>query len=216
MLGMLIVGWHLRDALAQGISQFLTDTSQKLVSLSRTISNSLIIFIILMFLFAVIAGSLILFKRRSIIYQGKRWKLVSVLKLKIQEVLREISDISFDMRLVGIILCSISVILFRFGTQWYLVRSMGIAISIWKLSFALLFGVLFSLAPIHGPAGLGTVEGPWVLALHILNVPEKDAIASGFVLHIIIIMYCLVLGLYGFIGVKMMNRQTIALEDNKN
>ena len=55
---------------------------------------------------------------------------------------------------------------------------MGLAINIWQYFFAILFGVLFSLVPIHGPAGFGTVEAPWVLALVYLDVSEKDAITS--------------------------------------
>jgi hypothetical protein len=129
--------------------------------------------------------------------------LASSIKAKIQEVGRELADVSFDVRLLGIVLCSISIIAFRFTTQWYLVRSMEIGIGIWELSFALLFGVLFSLVPIHGPAGFGTVEAPWVLALLVLNVSKQDAITSGFGLHIVIIIYCTILGLYGALNLRL-------------
>jgi len=79
---------------------------------------------------------------------------------------------------------------------------MNLEIDIWQFSFAILFGVLFSLLPIHGPAGFGTVEAPWVLSLAYLGVPSKDAIISGFSLHIIIILFCVILGLYGAIGLN--------------
>jgi len=68
------------------------------------------------------------------------------------------------------------------------------------------FGVLFSLVPIHGPAGFGTVEAPWVLALMYLDVSEKDAITSGFSLHIMIILFCVILGISGAIGLRKVRR----------
>ncbi len=193
LLAMFIVGWHLRDALADGFSRFLSALTQKSETFMQAIKDNLLLSAIaIVFLAGLIIGMALLKQRKH-----RVWHYASVMKAKVTEVGRELADVSFDKRLLGIIVCSILIISFRFGTQWYLVRSMGIAIGIWKLSFALLFGVLFSLIPIHGPAGFGTVEAPWVAALLLLNIPRKDAITSGFGLHIIIILYCVILGLYG-------------------
>jgi uncharacterized membrane protein YbhN (UPF0104 family) len=200
LIAMFVVGWYLRDALAEGVSYFFSALEQKnrlmglwvygLVAAIALIVGGVIGFLIFDFRFSIY--------RSSPVWKSK----IQNLKSKIMEVYHELADTSFDIRLLGIIACSILIIAFRFGTQWYLVRSMGIAIGIWKLSFALLFGVLFSLVPVHGPAGFGTVEAPWVVALLVLNVPKEDAITSGFGLHIIIIMYCIVLGIYGAVSVK--------------
>ncbi len=198
LLAMFIVGWHLRDALADGFSRFLSALTQKSETFMQAIKDNLLLSAIaIVFLAGLIIGMALLKQRKH-----RVWHYASVMKAKVTEVGRELADVSFDKRLLGIIVCSILIISFRFGTQWYLVRSMGIAIGIWKLSFALLFGVLFSLIPIHGPAGFGTVEAPWVAALLLLNIPRKDAITSGFGLHIIIILYCVILGLYGGVNLR--------------
>jgi uncharacterized protein (TIRG00374 family) len=200
LIAMFIVGCYLRDALAEGMSHFLSALGRE----SRLIGSwayGLMIAIVLL------VGGVIVFSISRLRKSGrseiekresKIIYYVSITKAKVLEVGRELADISFDIRLLGIAACSILIITLRFATQWYLVRSMGIAIGIWELSFALLFGVLFSLIPIHGPAGFGTVEAPWVASLLILNVPREDAIISGFGLHIIIIMYCIILGIFGF------------------
>jgi uncharacterized membrane protein YbhN (UPF0104 family) len=79
---------------------------------------------------------------------------------------------------------------------------MGIEIGVWELSFALLCCLLFSLFPVHGLAGFGTVEALWVAILHILNVPEGDAITTGFGLHIIVVVFCIIMGIYGAMSLK--------------
>jgi uncharacterized protein (TIRG00374 family) len=198
LMAMFIVGWHLRDALAKGFARFLSALTQKSEAFIQATRDNLLLYAIAaVFLIGFIIG-IILLKRKK----HRFWHYASVVKAKATEVGRELADISFDTRLLGIIVCSVLIISFRFGTQWYLVRSMGITIGIWKLSFALLFGVLFSLIPIHGPAGFGTVEAPWVAALLLLNIPRVDAITSGFGLHIIIILYCIILGLYGAVNLR--------------
>jgi uncharacterized membrane protein YbhN (UPF0104 family) len=82
-----------------------------------------------------------------------------------------------------------------------------ISINIWKLNFALLFGALFALLPIHGPAGFGTMEAPWVVILYFLDVPKEDAITSGFSLHIIIIIFSIIMGIYGFLNFRILKSQ---------
>jgi uncharacterized protein (TIRG00374 family) len=189
---MIIVAWHLRSKLAERSMHLLvSDFAESLIHKFTGLRLIIMIFAVLLIL---VAGFLLIrqvFKKYFLTIKGK-----------FIEVLRELAFIKPDVRLLAIILFSILIITFRFATQWYVVRSMEVNIDIWQFAFALLFGVLFSIIPIHGPAGLGTVEAPWVLALVYLNVPEKDAITSGFSLHIIIMVFCVILGLYGLIGLR--------------
>lgn len=207
LVAMFIVGWYLRQALAEGISRFRSALEHRAEMFGQTVRDNFLLLVTVAILLAGGITTLILLKRRSV--PGSRvskiQRLSSSVKAKFLEVWRELVNVSFDIRLLGIIVLSVLIVAFRFGTQWYLVQSMGINIGIWELSFALLFGVLFSLIPIHGPAGFGTVEGPWVLTLSILNVPREDAITSGFGLHIIIIMYCTILGIYGLTHIFIRN-----------
>ena len=198
IMAMLIVGWHLRDALAQGFAGFSIALRQRIGVLLQFLEDNVTLFIIFIVFFGIfIVGIAFLWKKTQ------KSRFLSFFNSKIREVGRELRLISFDFRLLVIVICSILIIVFRFATQWYLIKSMDVGIGLWEMSFALLFGVLFSLVPIHGPAGLGTVEAPWVMALLILNIPRNDAITSGFGLHIIIIIYCIIMGLYGIISMKI-------------
>jgi uncharacterized membrane protein YbhN (UPF0104 family) len=203
LIAMFIVGWRLKSALAEGISRF------RLALWQRIEANFLLIAIIGILLFVGII-TLILLRRRLTLdnRESRIQRIVSSIRAKVLEVWRELVNVSLDARLLGIIVFSVLIIAFRLATQWYLVRAMGIGIGIWQVSFALLFGVLFSLLPIHGPAGFGTVEGPWVLTLSVLGVSLEDAITSGIGLHIIIIMYCVILGISGIIGIGIARRHS--------
>ncbi len=192
MVGILVVGHYLRDALTESASYFLSALKRQVGLSAQATKDNLLLCIVII---AALTGGIValaLLKRRNRI-----WRYTSVVKSKVREVGRELAATSFDTRLLGILICSLLIVVFRFATQCYLVRSMGLDISIWKLIFALLFSTLFSLLPIHGPAGFGTVEAPWVMILYFLNVSKEDAITSGFSLHIIIIIYAVVMGIYG-------------------
>jgi hypothetical protein len=199
-VGMFIVAWHLRFELANRSMQLLVSdfvTS----SIHKFISSRLLVALAIFILVALISIILIRYGRRN-----RRLKAFGIIKTKLVEILKEIGNTNFDARLLAIVILSISIITCRLATQWYIVRSMGLAINIWQYFFAILFGVLFSLVPIHGPAGFGTVEAPWVLALVYLDVSEKDAITSGFSLHIMIILFCVILGISGAIGLRKVRK----------
>ncbi|MGB9596505.1 MAG: lysylphosphatidylglycerol synthase transmembrane domain-containing protein [Candidatus Poribacteria bacterium] len=194
-VAMILVLWRLRYEITN--RSYEISVSDLFSSLIHKILNSKLLIIITILALVLILG-IILFKLKN--YRERLSKHLSFIKGKIIEVFKELSSVSFDLRLLGIIILSILIISLRFETQWIIVRSMNLEINIWQFLFAILFGVVFSLLPIHGPAGFGTVEAPYVLALTYLNVSSKDAIISGFSLHIIIMLFCIVLGVYGAIG----------------
>jgi len=196
MIATFIVVWHFRDRLI-GL------WAHRLIG-SWTYKSIYLLAYMPIALLAV--GLFILIKRKWISTQFRTRRYLSFIKMKLLEVVREVTNVTPDIRLLGIFVSSVLIMLFRFGTQWYLVRFMEIAIGIWEFFLALLFGLLFSLVPIHGPAGFGTVEAPWVLALVYLNIPKEDAITSGFSLHIIILLFCIILGLYGIVALRKSGR----------
>lgn len=194
-IAMVFVLWRLRYEIMNRYYEI--SASDLLSSLLHKILNSKILIIIVALTLAFVLIT-ILFKLEN--HKQTIIRYLSFVRSKVIEIFKELSYVSFDVRLLGIIILSILIISLRFGTQWVIVRSMNLEINIWQFLFALLFGVLFSLLPIHGPAGFGTVEAPYVLALTYLNVPNRDAIISGFSLHIIIMLFCIVLGAFGAIG----------------
>ena len=90
--------------------------------------------------------------------------------------------------------------------QCYLVRAMNIELRVLEIIFALSFTAFFNMFPIQSFGNFGTVEAPWIWALLQLQVPEDLAIIAGFSLHLLIIFYSVILGIFGLISIKSSHR----------
>ena len=118
---------------------------------------------------------------------------------KCLDVVHELTHIRFDWRFSKIWGYSVLGLVIRFGFQCYLAREMDINISMISLIFALAFTSVFNLLPIQSIGNFGTVEFPFVAVLTLFGTPTGDAAVSGFSLHLIILFYCIPLGIYGLI-----------------
>ena len=130
----------------------------------------------------------------------RRWNhpLVSWLAEKSRAVMLELTQLRFDWRFVAIWVYSMIGLGVRFGFQCYLVGKMGIQVSVVSLVFALAFTHVFNLLPIQSIGNFGTVEAPFAWALVSFGASTESALVSGFSLHLIILLYCLPLGAYGY------------------
>lgn len=118
---------------------------------------------------------------------------------KCLNVIRELTHIRFDRRFSKIWGYSLLGLAIRFGFQCYLARAMGIDVSIVRLSFALAFTSIFNLLPVQSVGNFGTVEFPFAWVLMRFGTEKDLAIVAGFSLHLIILLYCIPLGIYGLI-----------------
>jgi hypothetical protein len=136
-------------------------------------------------------------------------RMLQILGDKISEFIKELGNMSLKSRILGIALTSFAVVISRLGMQCYLVKAMNVDIGTIEIISALALTTFVNLIPFQGIAGFGSLELPWVLALMAFKVPQESAILSGFSLHIIIICYSMVMGMYGFVAnIKNVKRKT--------
>jgi glycosyltransferase 2 family protein len=83
----------------------------------------------------------------------------------------------------------------RYGFQLYLLDAMFDSITWMQGLFALVFAGLANLLPIQGVGNVGSIELPWAWALILVGVEGADAVASGFALHGIVLVYALGAGI---------------------
>ena len=83
-----------------------------------------------------------------------------------------------------------------------LLKGMDITLPFQIVVLGATFSLLSMIIPIQGIAGFGTQEGFWVFAFVPLGVSLDKAISSGFVFHIVIILYFLILGSIGIFSLK--------------
>ncbi len=117
---------------------------------------------------------------------------------KCSTIVNEITSFRFNFRFFKIWIYSLLCLLLRFGFQCYLVSEMGVEIPLIEVLFALVFTNVFNLLPIQTVGNFGTTEFPYVWLLNYFGTPLNIATITGFSLHLLILLYCIPLGIYGF------------------
>ena len=113
-------------------------------------------------------------------------------------VLQELTVFRSNRRFLEVWVYSLMCLLIRFGFQCYLVVEMGVDVPILHVLFALAFTNVFNLLPIQTFGNFGTTEFPFVWLLKHFGTSIEVATVTGFSLHILILLYCVPLGLYGY------------------
>ncbi|MDP3980838.1 MAG: lysylphosphatidylglycerol synthase transmembrane domain-containing protein [Chlamydiota bacterium] len=134
----------------------------------------------------------------------EKWGLLRFhIVLRIIEWLTEFGH-TFDMlkksgRLIYYVCLSILIWGIKFLSFFYILRSFGFpdGISLWATVFGTTFTEVTAILPIHGLAGLGTIEGGWTVGFLLLGLPKDFVIASGFSFHLILLLFASVLGCIG-------------------
>ncbi len=67
--------------------------------------------------------------------------------------------------------------------------------SFWEIIFGVTFSELTTVLPIHNFGGFGTYETGWALLFIILGLDKREAYSTGFVFHVLLLLYSLILGL---------------------
>ena len=184
-------GWLLRSSLVGELSYTILFAAPLLIfcALAVLLSTACIAPKACVSIASYCAQPLLNFEKRPITW----------LVTKCLDVVHELTHIRFDWRFSKIWGYSLLGLGIRFGFQCYLAREMGIHISVISLIFALAFTSIFNLLPVQSIGNFGTVEFPFVAVLTLLGTEEKPAIVAGFSLHLIILLYCIPLGVYGLI-----------------
>lgn len=118
---------------------------------------------------------------------------------KVLAVLQELTAFRLNQRFLEVWIYSVLCLVIRFGFQCYLVAEMGVDIPMTEVLFALAFTNVFNLLPIQTVGNFGTTEFPFVWLLNHFGTSIETATVTGFSLHILILLYCLPLGAFGFL-----------------
>ena len=115
-------------------------------------------------------------------------------------VLQELTAFRSNRRFLEVWVYSVLCLVIRFGFQCYLVIEMGVDVPILQVLFALAYTNVFNLLPVQTVGNFGTTEYPFVWLLKHFGTSVEVATVTGFSLHILILIYCLPLGVYGFLN----------------
>jgi len=133
-------------------------------------------------------------------FQDFNFRPIQWITEKILAIIQELLSTGLDRHFLLIWAYSIVSMIIRFGFQVYLIAEMGVEVPVINLIFALVFTNIFNLLPIQSIGNFGTIEAPFSWALIHFGTTKEVALVTAFSLHIIILIYCLPVGLYGLIS----------------
>lgn len=133
-----------------------------------------------------------------------RWNIGGYILTKLEETVESLENIraSGSVRYAQLFFVSCGIWLSLYLLIYLLVLGMGISVGFLAVLFASTFSIVSTVLPVQGIGGFGTIEGAWTIGFMLVGVTKADAISSGFGYHVIIIIYFLIFGMYGFFMLK--------------
>jgi len=81
-----------------------------------------------------------------------------------------------------------------------LITGLQLELTVFEILVCTSFLAVTTSLPIQGILGLGTTEGAWSVGFLLFGIAKEVAISASFGLHIIVLGYLLILGVYGIIN----------------
>jgi len=115
----------------------------------------------------------------------------------VKRVFEGVEVIRSKKTLAGALAASLVLWIFLYGSNFLVIRCVGLELSFLEMVFLVTSMSLFANLPIHSPGGFGTTETFWTIVLVAMGVSKEQSIATGFASHIVTIAYLVVFMLYG-------------------
>jgi hypothetical protein len=190
------------------VLQFMGDTPSALVGFAWvggiTIVGVITVLILLLYFGRTLfSGVKSLFEKYDVV----RWNLGKYLLAKAEETVDCLDRIKSPglFKYVQVLLVSCGIWLSLYLLIYLLVIGMDISVGFLAALFASTFAIISTVLPVQGIGGFGTIEGAWTIGFMLVGLAKADAISSGFIYHIVVILYFIILGFYGLLALKAQN-----------
>ncbi len=121
------------------------------------------------------------------------------------ETIESLDRIQIKESISALMISSLLIWGVNYFVVYLLMMGMNFQLSIFIVILGGTFILLTTVLPIQGVAGFGTTETIWTLVFVPLGLSVDQAIVSGFCYHIVIILYFTILGIYGWITIRVKN-----------
>ena len=186
--------------------QFMRDTPSTLVSFAWM--GGVVLVMVIIFLALLLYSGMSFFNRIKSLserFHIVQWNLGKYLLIKAEETVESLDRIKSrgSLRYIQLLLVSCGIWLSLYLLMFLLVIGMGISAGFLAVLFASTFAIVSTVLPIQGIGGFGTVEGAWTIGFMLIGLTKVDAISSGFIYHITLILYFLIFGIYGSLSLRV-------------
>lgn len=167
-----------------------------------------LLFVVIFITFLLWLGEPFLNFLKSIFFalQLHRIKLLNLFMKKLKEGILATEQLRSRKQLSNVFGTSLLIWIFQYFTYYSLIVAMGLPVSLLMVIVATSFISLASAIPLQGIAGFGVNETVWSIPYILLGLEQTLAISSGFVQHIIILVFYTILGLVGFMMTREKNK----------
>ncbi len=186
--------------------QLMRDTPSALVGFAW-VGGVVLVIVIVSFTLLVYSGRFFLNCVKSLfeMFHFVRWNLVKFLLAKAEETVESLDRIKSPglFKYLQLFLVSCGNWLSLYLLVYLLLMGMGISVGFCAVLFASTFVLISTILPVQGIGGFGTIEGAWTIGFMLIGLTKVDAISSGFIYHITLILYFLIFGIYGSLSLRV-------------
>lgn len=126
-------------------------------------------------------------------------KTISIIFEKFEDMVTSVGIIQSKRAILESFVFSVIIWSTQYLVFFFLVIGLGVELSVMHMVLGTTFAVLVMILPIPALGSFGTFEGAWAIAFVALGISKATAISIGFSVHIILFVYFLLLGSYGFL-----------------
>jgi len=169
------------------------------------VAIGIIIFIIFLVLLLWYGRKFLFWIHKAITFlhiEQKHW--VKYLMKKGDETVESLDQINILHNQIYCLVSSLLIWGFNCGMIYFLLAGMGFDLSYLSIIIGATFILLTTILPIQGIAGFGTTELIWTLVFVSLGLSKNAAIVSGFSYHILVILFFMILGIYGWLKIRIL------------
>ena len=135
-------------------------------------------------------------------------KILKFLAEKLEEIIESFDMIKSKNVVIYCFFSSMVIWVCLYFTVYVLLISVNVNLSLKLIILGATFSLLINILPIPSIGNFGPYEGVWALAFFSFGLPKIKAISTGFMIHIVITIYYLILGCYGFIKLRSLKPNT--------
>ena len=163
----------------------------------------------------IISGLIIISRRKVDSLVKKTIDLTQIKKIgfflslldKIKLSLEYFKTIVSKRTIILSVVYSLGIVFTQYIFFYLIMKDLGLELSFIKVVLGSILIFIVVILPIQGIGGFGTYEGAWTIALIYFGISLEMAITASFVIHILQLAYLIILGIYGLIHYKLLDKR---------
>ena len=174
----------------------------------KVIMMTMVLLILLMLVLGMLLFSgnkcLNILKKTASFFNFKKIHLGDYILKRGEETIDSIEKFKADNQglPLSVILITLAICVTTYTFYFLLTTGINIQLHPLQILFASSFVLCTFMIPLQGIGGFGTTEGGWALGFIAVGLSSEMAISSGFVFHIVNLVFVMIVGIFGYFALR--------------